>query len=269
MNDKVSFLKPFRTSMKPVPISRMGFTLVELLVVIAIMGILIALLAGYSGNSLKAGRQATAVSNLRQISTAAISLASDYDGVMDLNDSEGGKYKQDSTLCGLLVQKGLIDNRSLLISPELSELRRREFMDEDFNWVPHTFGVVVDPCPDAGYFDAEETGATGVPKKGLALRLAAVQNPGSLPLLLDTCSDVPTAGQSVNDILSSRVCRFDEGVTKPKPVLRDGKTLLLSFADGHAEAAGLSRIRDVVKPNFGGSSFTVMGPTGISIPLPD
>lgn len=242
--------------------------MVELLVVIAIMGILIALFAGYAGNSLKAGRQATAISNLRQISTAAISLASDYDGVIDLNDSEGGKYKEFSTLGGLLVQKGLIDNRSLLISPELSELRRREFMDNDFNWVLHTFGVVVDPYSNAGYFDAEEAGAGGVPKKGLALRLAAAVNPGSLPLLLDTCSDVPVAGQSVNALHSSRVCRFDDGVSKPKPVLRDGKTLLLSFADGHAETAGLLRIRDVVKPNFGGSSFTVMGPTGVSITLP-
>ncbi len=268
MNDKVSFLKPFRTSMKPVPISRMGFTLVELLVVIAIMGILIALFAGYSGNSLKAGRQATAVSNLRQISTAAVSLASDYDGVVDLNDSEGGQYKQYSTLGGLLVQKGLIGERSLLISPELSDLRRREFMDKDYQWKWKTFGIVADTPKNPGLFKPEGTSG-GAVKTGLALRLAAIEKPASYPLMLDTCGLVPTIGESVNEIHSSWICFFGSGITNWKPVLRDGKNLLLSFADGHAEAAGLSRIRDVVKPNFGGSSFTVMGPTGISIPLPD
>jgi hypothetical protein len=242
--------------------------LVELLVVIAIIGILVALLAGYSGNSLKSGRKVTAISNLRSISMAAISMASDNDGIIDLNDSERGEYKALSTLCGLLVQKGLIENRSILISPELSEPRRREFMDPSFNWVLYTFGVAIDPPSNPGYFEPASPSGTGAASAGLALRLAAVENPASCPLLLDTCSDQPVAVQSVNEIHSSRVCNFDEGIKKPKPVLRDGKTLLLSFVDGHAEAAELPRIRDVVRPNFKGTNFTVMGPSGESIAVP-
>jgi prepilin-type N-terminal cleavage/methylation domain-containing protein len=268
MNYRVSLIKRFPHSKKPSPILWNGFTLVELLVVIAIMGILIALLAGYSGNSLKSGRKVTAISNLRSISMAAISMASENDGIIDLNDSERGEYKALSTLCGLLVQKGLIDNRSLLISPELSEPRRREFMDPQFQWVLHTFGVVIDPPLNPGYFEPQSSSGAGAPKTGLALRLAAVEKPASCPLLLDTCSDQPVAVPSVNEIHSSRVCNFDQGIKKPKPVLRDGKTLLLSFVDGHAEAAELPRIRDVVRPNFQGTEFTVMGPSGEFIAVP-
>jgi prepilin-type N-terminal cleavage/methylation domain-containing protein len=267
MNYRVSFRNPFRASRKPFPSSGSGFTLIELLVVIAIMGILIALLVGYSGNSLKAGRKATAISNLRSISMAAISLASDSDGIVDLNDSEGGTYKQYATLGGLLVERGLLGDRSLLISPELSELRRREFMSVNYPWKWRTFGIVADNPKNPGLFKPEGTSG-GAAKSGLALRLAAVEKPASYPLMVDTCGLAPANGQSANEMHSSWVCFFNSGITSWKPVLRDGKTLLLSFADGHVEAAELPRIREVVSSNFAGTNFTVMGPLGISIPLP-
>jgi len=58
-----------------------GFTLIELLVVIAIIAILAALLFPVFAQAREKARQATCLSNIRQIALAALMYASDYDEV--------------------------------------------------------------------------------------------------------------------------------------------------------------------------------------------
>src|SRR5437867_8140420 len=58
---------------------RRGFTLIELLVVIAIIAILAAILFPVFAQARASARQATCLSNLKQIGTAAMLYVQDYD----------------------------------------------------------------------------------------------------------------------------------------------------------------------------------------------
>lgn len=58
-----------------------AFTLIELLVVIAVIALLIGILLPSLGSSRESGRTTVCASNLRQLSTSAISYSSDYRGL--------------------------------------------------------------------------------------------------------------------------------------------------------------------------------------------
>jgi prepilin-type N-terminal cleavage/methylation domain-containing protein len=66
-----------------------GFTLIELLVVIAIIAILAAILFPVFARAREAARKATCLSNLKQISLAAIMYAQDYDEVLPAASATG------------------------------------------------------------------------------------------------------------------------------------------------------------------------------------
>jgi prepilin-type N-terminal cleavage/methylation domain-containing protein/prepilin-type processing-associated H-X9-DG protein len=69
---------------------RRGFTLIELLVVIAIIAILAAILFPVFAQARESARKSSCLSNLKQIGTAFIMYATDYDGLLpDGNWSAG------------------------------------------------------------------------------------------------------------------------------------------------------------------------------------
>jgi prepilin-type N-terminal cleavage/methylation domain-containing protein len=65
--------------MKRIPAHRRGFTLIELLVVIAIIAILAAILFPVFARAREQARKTTCLNNLRQIGTAILMYAQDYD----------------------------------------------------------------------------------------------------------------------------------------------------------------------------------------------
>jgi len=67
-----------------------GFTLIELLVVIAIIAILAAILFPVFARAREAARKATCISNVKQITLAAIMYAQDYDEVLPYASCSAG-----------------------------------------------------------------------------------------------------------------------------------------------------------------------------------
>src|ERR1700752_5232231 len=70
---------------------RYGFTLIELLVVVAIIAILAAILFPVFAQAREKARQATCVSNLKQIGTATMMYAQDYDERFPIPESGGAQ----------------------------------------------------------------------------------------------------------------------------------------------------------------------------------
>jgi len=67
-----------------------GFTLIELLVVIAIIAILAAILFPVFAKAREKGRQASCISNLRQLAVATLQYAQDYDETLPMSAYPAG-----------------------------------------------------------------------------------------------------------------------------------------------------------------------------------
>ncbi len=98
-----------------------GFTLIELLVVIAIIAILAAILFPVFARARAKARQATCASNLKQLGTAMIMYAQDYDGSIAMwgyggsdadDDVSTGAYTWDTVLMPYMK------NQQILICPD-------------------------------------------------------------------------------------------------------------------------------------------------------
>jgi prepilin-type N-terminal cleavage/methylation domain-containing protein/prepilin-type processing-associated H-X9-DG protein len=102
--------------------SRRGFTLIELLVVIAIIAILAAILFPVFAKARAKARQAMCLSNMRQLGTAILSYAQDYDeGLpmgMSYNPSQTGWWY----LVKPYIDPGIVvraaSSKGILVCPE-------------------------------------------------------------------------------------------------------------------------------------------------------
>lgn len=247
-----------------------GFTLVELLVVIAIISLLLIMGGAGIGRARSASQDARMLSNLRQLGSASMMLATDYQGILDINQTEAGRWKGYATLCGHLYEKDFITDRSLFISPRIRGSLRREVLDPNFTgWRWRTVGVALDGSHNPGRrLAARPDGASGHNSSPVALRLAMAHNPSTYPLLMDTTGSRPDGGRTVDDQHNGWVTWFGSGQSNWKPVFRNDESLMVVFADGHAEAAGVQRLQEVLYNHFTPAAFTVMGRHGDLIDIP-
>lgn len=87
---------------------KQAFTLIELLVVIAIIAILAAILFPVFAQAKASAKQASCVSNMKQIGTSAVMYAADYDDMMVLCQS----WNAATPVNGFQIQKGGVNFNS-------------------------------------------------------------------------------------------------------------------------------------------------------------
>jgi prepilin-type N-terminal cleavage/methylation domain-containing protein/prepilin-type processing-associated H-X9-DG protein len=98
---------------------RKGFTLIELLVVIAIIAILAAILFPVFAKAREKARQTSCLSNVRQIGTAAISYAQDYDETLPSGERTPPATRQVSNWYDLI--QPYTKNQQILVCPSYPE----------------------------------------------------------------------------------------------------------------------------------------------------
>jgi len=108
---------------------RGGFTLIELLVVIAIIAILAAILFPVFAQAREAARKASCQSNLKQIGTAWVMYAQDYDERTLINTWNGGGF-QKNRIFGQSIQP-YVKNYGILLCP--SDPRPWQALDQEYN----------------------------------------------------------------------------------------------------------------------------------------
>lgn len=143
---------------------RIGFTLIELLVVIAIIAILAAILFPVFAQAREAARTVSCLSNTRQLGTAELMYAQDYDEtIIPNNTAKGGASGDpiDQQIAGSwanLIQV-YVKNKQVLFCPSFSESSTEKAVDaadcdgdgtpgsRESNYAPKEL-----PPPDATYF---------------------------------------------------------------------------------------------------------------------
>ena len=88
---------------------RRGFTLIELLVVIAIIAILAAILFPVFARAREKARQASCLSNCKQLGLGALMYAQDYDEVVGIYDWQAVRM--------FLVTEPYLKNEQIFICP--------------------------------------------------------------------------------------------------------------------------------------------------------
>src|SRR5205823_10875854 len=107
-----------RNLMEPFNRPRRGFTLIELLVVIAIIAILAAILFPVFARAREKARQASCMSNLKQLGLAMMQYAQDYDGMIYHLNGRGFNF----TGCNVCTNTGCGVNAAApqLYDPEIT-----------------------------------------------------------------------------------------------------------------------------------------------------
>jgi prepilin-type N-terminal cleavage/methylation domain-containing protein/prepilin-type processing-associated H-X9-DG protein len=124
--------------------NRRGFTLIELLVVIAIIAILAAILFPVFAQAREKARAISCVSNVKQIGTASLMYAEDYDETLV---PAGNRYAhQDIPCAGAQVDNNGFNNNSNFNS------NPRAWVDWEVPLAPYVKNTQIYICPDAVQF---------------------------------------------------------------------------------------------------------------------
>ena len=208
--------------------TRRGFTLIELLVVIAIIAILAAILFPVFAKSREKARQASCLSNVKQISLAVLQYCNDYD------------ERFPNVFAGSWTSGGIM--RSL--DPYIQNLQIHNCPSADQETTMTTLG-----SRSYGYHDLLFPSVSRAPKMG------TIQRPAEIVLMGDTVMDPNLQGRILRPSAGPMKMNYDgsncqlcgakhnsafcnTGWAQPgfNIIERHSGNANIGFADGHAKA---------------------------------
>ncbi len=152
---------------------RSGFTLIELLVVIAIIAILAAILFPVFAKAREKARQTACLSNVRQIMTAVLMYADDWEGVLI-----AGAQPIEGTFWFELLDP-YVKNKGLFVCPSNRSIKQFKGIPIGYGWNIRDFGYwagnhgdgwataigsVEEPAETILLGDSEDVGASSDPQ---------------------------------------------------------------------------------------------------------
>ena len=177
---------------------KQGFTLIELLVVIAIIAILAAILFPVFAQAREKARQTSCLSNLRQIGTATIMYAQDYDETVTKTEWGGDVDEAHEYFWGDMLQPYL-KNWQILQCPSASQniVFRTGVTTYSEQW-SYNYGIndiIAADCTEADSPTCRHIGLAGQ-------TLSAINTPASTILITDNSPSGVDTGDGDNTVLS-------------------------------------------------------------------
>lgn len=205
--------------------TRRGFTLIELLVVIAIIAILAAILFPVFAKAREKARQTSCLSNLKQISTAFIMYAQDYDETCALAYYDDWLHYWDATLDATTwteVGSGYLD--AYMKSGQIRACPSFKVSGGDRKYTGYAYNT--------DFIGANPVDTWGPGRSPASL--GQVTDPTGTVMVCDSA----TWSSSTNEVIGNNLLKAPGQVDYygPNVAFRHNGTANVAYVDGHAKA---------------------------------